>query len=138
MESSTRLNLAYLHEDVLFHICSFLDQKTISLLTQVCKSLRDKLYHPVIWMNTVLALFEINEAVADSLKTIEIKSAILTNLSGSERENITPNSISNLMTVDTLETLVVQQSCAKSLQFPSCSFDLIPGLENLQCLVIFL
>ena len=49
----------------------------------------------------MLALFEINEAVADSLKTREIKSAILMNLSGSESENITANSISNLMTVDT-------------------------------------
>ena len=138
MESSTRLNLAYLHEDVLFHICSFLDQKTISLLTQVCKSLRDKLYHPVIWMNTVLALFEINEAVADSLKTREIRSAILMNLSGSESENITPNSISNLMTVDTLETLVVQQSCAKSLRFSSGLYELIPGFDSLRCLVLFL
>ena len=138
MESSTRLNPADLHTDVLFHICSFLDKKTISVLVQVCKYLRDKLYHPVIWRNTVLALVDIDKATADSLNVREINSALLMNLSGSESKNITPNRISNLMTVDTLETLVVQQSCAKSLRFSSGLYDLIPGFDNLRCLVLFL
>ena len=131
------LTFADLHTDILFHVCSFLYTNSICCLVKVCKSLKNKLYHPVIWRDTVMASSYVNEAIAESLKIRNIRTVMLS----PEVNCAIPvrRSLVNMEATGTLENLIIQWRIPASHHSPcQCSDSSLLGLESLKCLVISL
>ena len=137
MESNIILTFADLHTDILFHVCRFLDKNSICCLVNVCKSLKEKLYHPVIRRNTVLASSDVNEATAESLKIRNIRTVMLSpevNCSIPVRRSLV-----NMAATGTLENLIIQWRIpALHNSSCQCSDRSLLRLESLKCLVISL
>ena len=134
MASGSMLTLADLHIDILFHICSFLDRKTISLLAQACRTLKDKLYDRALWNNTVLALPEISKATTESLRLRGVRTVML--MPSSNNGILNQRSLVNILAIGTIETLIVHWMFIRFLRLPYPSVNFNRGFTNLKCIVL--
>ena len=80
MDAHLGHSLFILNEDVLYHILTYLDRKSLANLAQTCKAMIDLLYiRAALWMETVpvLCLLDASEDTARSIKERSITTVIL-------------------------------------------------------------
>ena len=80
MDAHLDHSLFILNEDVLYHIFTYLDRKSLANFAQICKAMRDLLYiRAALWMQTVpvLCLSDASEDTARSRKERSITTVSL-------------------------------------------------------------
>ena len=71
MDSSSEHSIRLLNEDVLHHIFTYLDRKSLTNFAQTCKAMRDLIYsRPALWKQSVpvLRLSDVSEDTVRSIK----------------------------------------------------------------------
>ena len=117
-----------LHKDVLMNLCIFLDTCDILKLVQVCKALKDILYDPIFWRNTVPWLSYLSQEIADGLKSRHIRAIKLT-----EQCDSLSSTLCDRVVIDAIHSLVIPYPLFQDIQINE---NMRANLSGLRCLML--